>query len=146
MGFVQIAVEYFVPLLIIVFCYASIINMLSKRINNDQLSSGQEANRLQQAKRNTLITLALVAGAFVVCWSQNQLIYLVYNLGFGVDFHGMYFNITLLIAFLNCTINPFIYLFKYKDYQVALKEFCCRRKTDRVDGSASSNLTHLSVI
>ncbi len=128
MGFVLLIIEYFIPVLVIIYCYASIIHMLSARINNDQLSSGQDVNstnnRLQQAKRNTLITLTFVAGAFVICWSQSQFLYLLYNLGFDIDFHGTYFFIAILIAILNCTINPFIYMFKYRDCQVALKEFC----------------------
>ena len=35
------------------------------------------------------------------------------------------------MAFCNCTINPFIYLVKYRDYQIALKEFCNRNAIKR---------------
>lgn len=128
LGFINLTVEFFIPLLVIVCCYASIIYMLSKRKNHDELSSSQQmntaANRLQQAKRNTFVTLAIVAGAFVIWWSQTQIIYLMYNLGYSLDFDGTYYNFTVLMVFVNCTINPFIYLVKYRDYQIALKDIC----------------------
>ncbi len=127
MGFVQVFIEFFLPLTIVIFCYSSIIFMLSKRIQNDQLSPGAEGNAaaqtFQQAKRNTLLTFIIVACCFILCWCQNQMMYLLYNLGLSIDFHGTYLNVTLLFAFLNCTVNPFIYLFKYRDYQEALKKF-----------------------
>lgn len=138
MGYVQIVMDFFFPLLVVTYCYGSIICMLSRRINNKQLSSGSEvknpsADKFQQAKRNTLITLAIVAICFVLCWSQVELLYLMYNVGYSVDFHGFYFNFSLLVAFGNCTVNPFVYLLKYKDYQVALREFfnfCFGRKNN----------------
>ncbi len=155
MGFVQIFIQFFVPLVIIIFCYGSITYELTVRINNDQqFSSGQEAtqsaNTFQQAKRNTLITFAIVAFCFVICWSQNQILYLMYNLAHSVDFNGTYFNFTVLMVFLNCTINPFIYLLKYRDFQVALKEFCncCfkRNNGDKADSSASPDPNPISVV
>ena len=51
-----------------------------------------------------------------------------YNMGYKVDFNSNYFEFTVFMVFVNSTINPFIYLFKYRDYQNALKEFCpCSR-------------------
>ncbi len=143
MGFVQLVIEFFMPLVVLILCYSSIIYTLSKKINTDQLSSGQEvnlaANRLQLAKRNTLITFTIVAGAYVLCWSQNQVLFLMYNLGFSVDFDGTYHDFTVLMTFLNCTINPFIYLLKYKDYKMALKDFIvCSGQNDRGPGDSFS--------
>ena len=45
----------------------------------------------------------------------------MFNLGHGLDWNGVYYKFTVLMVFLNCTVNPFIYLIKYKDYQEALK-------------------------
>ena len=53
----------------------------------------------------------------------------MYNLGYDADWNGIYFQFTVLMVFLNCTVNPFIYLIKYKDYQSALKNLCgCGKK------------------
>lgn len=145
MGFAEIIVLFFVPLAIIIFCYGSITCVLSARINNNQqFSSGQQIdpamNTFQQAKRNTLITFAIVAFCFVLCWSPNQILYLMYNLGYSLDFSSAYFNFTVLMVFLNCTINPFVYLFKYRDFQVALREVincCLRRNTGHQTNSST---------
>ena len=48
----------------------------------------------------------------------------MYNLGFKAKWNGTYFKFTVLMVFLNCTINPFIYLIKYRDYQEALRALC----------------------
>ncbi len=153
MGFFQIFFLLFLPVVILVICYGKIIYMLSRRISNEDLTSSPEvngvSNKFQQAKRNTLITFAIVAFCFIICWSQNQFLYLMYNLGYPVDFEGTYFNFTVFMVFINCTINPFIYLVKHKDYQVALSEFCgchySRTEGDRLQSSSNSGPQQVSV-
>ena len=119
--------------------------MLSSRINTDltdtkgtvdqqsvkdkddtmkQLADMQK-DKFQLARRNTIKTLLIVGCGFIICWIQNQVSYLLYNLGYPPDFNGTYFQYTVLTGFLNCTVNPFIYLAQYKDYQMALK-LCLR--------------------
>ena len=55
----------------------------------------------------------------------------MYNIGYDADLNGTFFGVAILMAFLNCTINPFIDLIKYKDYQQALKH--CFNYIKRVD-------------
>ena len=117
--------------------------MLSSRINTnltetkgsvDQDSVKEKGDKMKQladmhkdkfqlARRNTIKTLLIVGCGFIICWTQNQVSYLLYNLGYPLDFNGTYFQYTVLMGFLNCTVNPFIYLAQYKDYQIALKLF-----------------------
>ena len=55
----------------------------------------------------------------------------MYNLGYDIDFHGTYYKFCVLMVFVNYTVNPFIYLIKYRDYQQALKDLCgCKKKKD----------------
>ena len=82
-----------------------------------------QKDKFQLARRNTIKTLLIVGCGFIICWTQNQVLYLLYNLGYPVDFNGTYFQYTVLMGFLNCTVNPFIYLAQYRDYQMALKLF-----------------------
>ena len=72
-----------------------------------------KSNPFQIAPRNTIKTLLIVGCCFIICWSQNQFLYLFYNMGYTVDFNSNYFEFTVFMVFLNSTINPFIYLFKY---------------------------------
>ena len=46
----------------------------------------------------------------------------MYNLGYDANWNGTYYKFCQIMVFLNCTVNPFIYLFKYRDYQVALQD------------------------
>ena len=82
-----------------------------------------QKDKFQLARRNTIKTLLIVGCGLIICWTQNQVLYLLHNLGYPVDFNGTYFQYTVLMGFLNCTVNPFIYLAQYRDYQMALKLF-----------------------
>ena len=134
-------VQFFIPVFILIFCYGRIVYMLSRRIStsitdthlqnqnpNATEKGSQQAvdvhkDKFQLAKRNTIKTLLIVGCCFIICWSQNQFVYLLYNCGYEIDFNSAYLHYTILMVFLNCTVNPFIYLIQYRDYQIALKMF-----------------------
>ena len=48
----------------------------------------------------------------------------MYFLGYDVDWNGLYYKFCIGMVYINCTINSFVYLIKYQDYQRALKNFC----------------------
>ncbi len=108
--------------------------MIYKRIKNtnfEQSATNKSTNTLELAKRNTIITLFFVISCFVICWIQNQVVYLLYLIGLNINFYSAYYQYTVLMVFLNCTVNPFVYLIKYKEYQKALKDIImCNRHSD----------------
>ena len=163
-GIVIICFQFLIPFVIIIYCDAKIVWMLTRRINSGMdlkiknakevniLNDNQERNKnntFQIARRNTIKTLLIVGCCFIICWSQNQFLYLFYNMGYKVDFNSNYFEFTVFMVFLNSTINPFIYLFKYRDYQNALKElFPCSRNEQGANQnqcSSSQANSHLTV-
>ena len=163
-GIVIICFQFLIPFVIIIYCDAKIVWMLSKRIrsgmdlkikNVNELNStndNQERNKtnpFQIARRNTIKTLLIVGCCFVICWSQNQFLDLFYNMGYRVDFNSNYFQFTVFMVFLNSTINPFIYLSKYRDYQNALKELCPCSRNEQGDNqnqcSSNQSNSHLNV-
>ena len=101
--------------------------VLTRRISSSL--SGVKNDNFEIARTNTIKTLLLVALCFVICWSSNQIYYLMYNFGFNVDWNSSFYQFTVVMAFLNCTINPFIYLAKYQDFQTALTSCCKSRKS-----------------
>ena len=143
--------EYFVPLVILVYCYGRIVWVLNRRIdtnlgNTTTISTTQRINRdtFQLARKNTIKTFALVAVCFIICLSNAHIYYFMYNLGYDLDYNGTYYQFTVLMVFLNCTVNPFIYLIKYKDYQMALKKLigCVKQKEgEDSDTKRNSNST-----
>ena len=145
-GIALMSIQFFIPVLVLIICYGQIIWVLTRRINTDLMKnksmvassdnvcdstvntttaqvvdSGKE--KFQLARRNTIKTLLIVGLCFIICWSQNQIIYFMYNCGYNVKFNTVYFDFTILMVFVICTVNPFIYLIKYKDYQEALRTF-----------------------
>ena len=163
-GIVIICFQFLIPFVIIIYCDAKIVWMLTKRIRSgmdlkiknvkegNSTKDNQEhtkSNAFQIARRNTIKTLLIVGCCFVTCWSQNQFLYLFYNMGYSVDFNSNYFQFTVFMVFLNSTINPFVYLFKYRDYQNALKKLCSCSRNEQGDSqsqcSSNQSNSHLSV-
>ena len=133
--------------------------MLSKRINTGMADIKKQGNghnsdtndvdkkrnqedvhkdKFQLARRNTIKTLLIVGLCFIICWSQNEFFYLMYNFGYPLDWNSAYYNFTVLMVFLNSTVNPFMYLIKYQDYQIALRQFL-RCKTKNTEENQSQN-------
>ena len=132
---VQLFALFVLPLLILIFCYGRIIWVLHSRITTRKTDSQSNQNdKFELARKNTINTFLLVALCFFLCWSQNQVYYFMYNLGYKADWDSTYYKNTVIMVFLNCTVNPFIYLIKYQDYQKALKNFITCDK----DGKAKS--------
>ena len=146
-GFCLITIQFFIPLMVLIICYSKIVWILTRRINNNLLKPQSDINnsenlsksvdnakrvtqsthpgmdKFQLARRNTIKTLFIVGLCFIIWWSQNQVRYLMFNCGYELDFNSTYHQFTILMVFLNCTVNPFIYLIKYRDYKEAFKTF-----------------------
>ena len=107
------------------------ISVTANTNSRDQLE-GSHKDKFQVARRNTIKTLLIVGCCFIICWSQNQFAYMLFNCGYNIDFNSTYFHFTILMVFLNCTVNPFIYLIQYRDYQIALRKIIhCGKKRAR---------------
>ena len=101
-------------------------------------------DKFQLARRNTIKTLLIVGCCFIICWSQNQVLFLMSNCGYQMDWNSAYLHYTILMVFLNSTVNPFIYLVNYRDYQLALKKFlrCNYSDSSEIQHGTSSNLSN----
>ncbi|XP_038046004.1 allatostatin-A receptor-like [Patiria miniata] len=134
-GTIAFLVEYLIPLIFMTFCYVHIILQLKKASttvhaepSTSQESDNSMSGSLLRARRNTLKTLFIVFVTYTICWSPNQIAFLVYNLGFQLNFSGAFYFTSLALVQLNCCINPFIYTFKYKQLQTGVRlllEPCC---------------------
>ena len=143
-------ITFLTPLIIFIFCYGRIVWILTRRI--DSSLNGAKNDKFELARTNTIKMLLLVVLGFVICWSSNTIYYMMYNLGFKVDWNSTFYKFTVVMAFLNCTINPFIYLAKYQDFQSALMSYCgCQtsqkhgdldQKSEQGSVSTYSNNTH----
>ena len=159
-------IQFFIPFMVLIICYGKIVWVLTRRINTDLIrdkptvgnskkvddkkgkaNSATQAtdtgkDKFQLARRNTIKTLLIVGCCFIICWSQNQIIYFMYNCDYDLNFNSTYFQFTIIMVFLNCTVNPFIYLIKYRDYQEALRKlFCCALEQQSNNSLNSSTMS-----
>ena len=104
------------------------------------------SKRFSAARNNTIKTVLLVGICFIVCWVNDEVYYLLHNLGYEADWNSPYFKFCLIMVFLNCTVNPFVYLIKYQDYQKALKEFLGFKDKELPEKSHSTASTTTSNI
>ena len=74
-----------------------------------------------QARRNTIKTLILVSLCFIVCWIWNQIYYLLFNLGYNLDFGNNFYHFTVIMVFVNMCVNPIIYLLEYEPFKRAAR-------------------------
>ena len=130
-GIFLVVIEFIAPLVILIYCYGSIIYILTRRVDSSFNTAVPQTDTFQMARKNTIKTFALISVCFVVCWSCNQILFLMYNFGFEVNWNGFINKFGVIMAFTNCTINPFVYLIKYRDYQKALMGlFGCKKSQD----------------
>ena len=137
-------------------CYGRIAWILTKRIdsNLEATSSTSEVEdaikrKFLKARNNTIKTVLLVGICFIICWVNDEVYYLMYNLGYDADWNGTYFKFCVAMIYLNCTVNPIVYLASYQDYHRALREFFSRSKgrtarRDVENASSTSTSTYLN--
>ena len=135
-GVFLIAVEFILPPCILFYCYGRILWILTRRLDTTFGNNESQAETFKLARRNTLKTFILVGLSFIICWSADQIYFLLYNLGYdmgiGINIDHPFIKFIILMVFINCTINPFIYLLNYKDYQEALRFLLrCKSRNDK---------------
>ena len=79
--------------------------------------------------RRVTITFIFVFGAYLGCWSTNQLLFLQWNLGGVLYFRTPLGYFANTMSLLNIICNPFIYVLNVKEYRNKLNCFaaCARR-------------------
>ena len=142
-GVLIVCVQFIGPVFILVYCYGRIAWILTRRIHSNfeiACSTSDVDNiinsKFLKARNNTIKTVLLVGICFIICWINDEVYYLMYNLGYDADWDGAYFKFCVAMIYLNCTVNPFVYLVSYRDYHRALREFCSKRKS--VGGNVES--------
>ena len=144
-GVFLIVIEFILPIFILFYCYGRIMWVLTRRMDNN-LSN--QSNRFEVARRNTLKTFVLIGVSFIICWGPDKIYFLLCNLGFkmNIGINSSFIKFVIFLVYLNCTINPFIYIIKYKDYHVALRKlFRCRSRGEREQLEMKSSSNNISV-
>lgn len=146
-GFVIFTVQYFLPFTILVYLYTRMAFRLHKRVlpSGDVPENGGTTGvtpwrnaTMVRARSNVIKTLATVSLFFVLCWSSNQIYYVLYNLGFlSVDFRGTFYGVTVIMVFFNCCVNPVIYGVRYRQFQKGVMHLFGRRRRGGIPQTAT---------
>lgn len=121
---VMFLLTYFLPVLVIAYCYVSVLRAISRKT---PLSPGNSsADRERKAKmtsiqHNTIVTTLVVGLGYVTCTTPNNVITLIDLAGSPVDFSTAFYNFNVILVFTNCCLNPFIYAIRYEQFQ---SQFC----------------------
>ena len=146
-GVFIVSIEFIVPLVILVYCYGRILWIIRARIGSKMSADNKQTAKFELARNNVIKTLFIVVFFFFICSLGIEVIFIFYSLGFEVDWNSGYYKFTVVMVFLNCTINPFIYLINYKDFQRAfMRQFCCAisgydSNSDRTGSTISTSMT-----
>ena len=102
-GVFTIFKQYFLPLFILVYCNSRIVWILTRRIDSNLDNSENSENKLSRkfllARTNTIKSFLLVAIFFIICWTCEEIYYLIYNIGYDANWNGTYFNFVSLWYF-----------------------------------------------
>ncbi|CAK6447747.1 unnamed protein product [Pipistrellus nathusii] len=141
---------YLLPLLLICFCYAKVLNHLHKNLKN--MSKKSEAS-----KKKTAQTVLVVVVVFGISWLPHHVIHLWVEFGvFPLTPASFIFRVTAhCLAYSNSSVNPIIYAFLSENFRKAYKQvFKChvcgksslsnaKENRSRLDTPPSTNCTHV---
>ena len=135
-GVVIVCIQFIGPVFILAYCYGRIAWILTRRIHSNLEIASSRCDvdniinsKFLKARNNMIKTVLLVGICFIVCWVNDEVYYLMYNLGYDADWDGSYFKFCVAMIYVNCTVNSFVSLVSYRDYHRALREFRSKRKS-----------------
>ena len=79
-------------------------------------SSSAKQTSDDKATRNVMKTVGIVTSSYFVCWLPHKVYILLYMFG-QISTFGHLYQATLIMMFINCCINPFIYITKYNAFR-----------------------------
>ena len=88
--------------------------------------------RRQKRDRAIFITLTYVIIGYAVCWIPFHVVFDVSSICTSCVSRGVY-DLAFWMAYINSTINPFLYNFSTPEFRRTFKRILCRRKGDPPD-------------
>ncbi|XP_077865114.1 tachykinin-like peptides receptor 99D [Saccoglossus kowalevskii] len=125
-GVFYFVVGYFIPTVAMVWAYSRILASLHISPSHMNNMEDKRTKTLRMARKRLIKMLLIVLIAYFICWTPDSLLFLVHNLGGPTDYYSDYFHIIILLAFANSILNPFIYAFKYTQFQRGFINNFCR--------------------
>jgi len=137
-NFIASILYFWVPLLIIITAYSVVFKVALQHVRRISVANVEPSYRCSLHSRYSFVrefkaakTLAVVVGAFIVCWLPFVIINAIYSI---CENEACPYISTILILiskwmhYGNSLLNPPIYGFLNKDFRVAFKHLiCCKQ-------------------
>ena len=136
-GIISVLYEFLIPAILMSGMYIRMVHKLrSRRLPSMKASGQQTPSNLSRAQKNLTKTFIIVIIVYIGCWTINQFNWLMFNLGWNLKLNSDFNFLSIILVYINCCINPFIYIFSYKDFQQSLKHLCgCKTSVVHPDSS-----------
>ena len=123
---VQIIISYGFPVVTLTYLYYRMFSSLTTTPTPNGRNNCFDARRKEnrRARNNVLINLFIVTILFVVFWTPCQVFFFTGNFREGVNKarnSGTYIIAVYILTLCNSVVNPFVYCFRYKQFQRALR-------------------------
>lgn len=121
---------FFVPFLIMIYCYCSIFASVRKRgRRNTRLKRSQKGNcKFTLPHWRTARMIIVVIFVFLLCWSPHVIVSLCVSFGLKISILGQ--EVTLLLAKSGVIYNPFIYAVLNHRFRNAFLGMVCQKKEE----------------
>ncbi|XP_071478280.1 kappa-type opioid receptor-like [Diadema antillarum] len=161
LGLIHFILVFVVPVCIMAFVYIMIIREMGLKkdalhrkgpgdtpdANNDSSDTplrSDPASKVVHPSRNITMTLCILFAVYVICWTPNQITFLQYNLGGPLNFSGAWYQFTVIMVFLNCCVNPFIYAFRLKKFQKGVRMLVAHHWHRQDEGDSTTESTKMN--
>ena len=112
--------QYLIPIVCMVVCYMKI----KKALDTSKSKALASTHKTQtghllviKRRRKTVMTILIMIIAYFSCWSLNQALYFLLNLGHGLPWNGNFMQLSVVLCFLSSCINPIIYAIRSKQFR-----------------------------
>ena len=121
--------QFLLPLTFMIFCFVKTLKALQRRIKNLGLIDNSQIGALHLIKQRekTLVTIVIVVASFFSLWTPNQIVFKLYQVHVVTSWNSTIMQVTIILCFLSCCVNPFIYAFRSKLFRKGMKNSLCFR-------------------
>lgn len=118
-------VSFYIPGFVIIGIYSRIYMVAQKQARSishqlNQLRKCYSSRSTQRQAQKATITIAIVVGVFLVCWTPFFLCNIL-NPFIGYATPPMLIDALVWLGYVNSTLNPFIYAFMYSWFRKAVR-------------------------
>ena len=132
-----------IPALLMVGCFCHMAFVMHKKMT--QAAPQAAVSTFSHAKLSILKTLVLFGLTYICCWSYNVWVWsLSFFNAIDLTFYTLWeYHLSVLLLFLSCSINPFIYAFNHKKIKTQFRNIwvkCFGVKTNmQTDGHSGGH-------